>query len=303
MKPHHDLDDALLRRLYRELPDMTPHPDTDAELKAAARRATGAAPGEAPRRRGLAAHWRGITASAAALLLGVGLTLQWRTQEPTALEEAIAVASPPPVATAPAAAAEDLPAPAAAPAARAEAPPSAAPRALAAAPAPVAPPEPAVAAAPPPMPEPVAKAAPAAQAEAMIAAEAREARDAVTGTESVASSTRARRLGGQMAAPAFDYRLSLQSGRFAEALDRLLAPASAAETVDRELLRWQQGRHAPSCAGNLGAQALLCEGLKQRAAGQGPSAEWRARLEASGLVSGNYAYRRALVEAVFGAAE
>lgn len=104
-----------------------------------------------------------------------------------------------------------------------------------------------------------------------------------------------------MATPVDDYRRSLQDGRFAEALERLPAPVTAAERVDRELLLWQQHRQAPGCAGNLEAQALLCEALRQRAAGQAASSEWQARIEASGLVSGPFRYRRTLVQAVFGA--
>ncbi|MES2918556.1 MAG: hypothetical protein V4729_08045 [Pseudomonadota bacterium] len=152
----------------------------------------------------------------------------------------------------------------------------------------------------PPLPAPAARAAaPALKAESAVADHAREARAADAGAD--AAPPPARRLERSKAAPADDYRLALQDGRFAEALERLPAPVTAAERVDRELLLWQQHRQAPGCTGNLEAQALLCEALQQRAAGQAASSAWHDRIESSGLVSGPFRYRRALVQAVFGA--
>lgn len=70
--------------------------------------------------------------------------------------------------------------------------------------------------------------------------------------------------------------------------------------MDRLLLQWWRDGRGPDCGSGPGDQALLCEGLRQRAAGTGPAASWHRALEASGLVSGSYAYRRPLVEAIFG---
>lgn len=140
--------------------------------------------------------------------------------------------------------------------------------------------------------------APARKAEAGITDHAREAL-----AHADAAPSRARRAEAATAAPVDDYRQALGDGRFAEALQRLPAPATAAERMDRELLLWQQLRQPPRCAGDLGTEALLCAGLQRQAAGQEPAPDWRASLEASGLVSGPQAYRRALIDAVFGPRE
>lgn len=84
-----DLHDPTLHRLYRELPQELPAPGTDARLKAAARRAVAAGP-RAPGRPFLAAHWRALGASAAAVTLAVALTAQWRAGEPGRLDAALA---------------------------------------------------------------------------------------------------------------------------------------------------------------------------------------------------------------------
>lgn len=97
----------------------------------------------------------------------------------------------------------------------------------------------------------------------------------------------------------------LVARRYAEALDVLAHPATPDQIVDRDLLlQWLQPGHTPACAtaSGLGWLALLCDGLRKRAAGQPVTASWRAELEASGLVSGSNAYRRELVDKVFGAA-
>jgi hypothetical protein len=91
-KPEHDSEDARISALYRQLPDEQPHADTDAQIRAAARRAVGAGPGK-PRLQRLSR----LTATAAALLLGVGLTLQWRLHEPEQLRE-LAMSMPKPAA-------------------------------------------------------------------------------------------------------------------------------------------------------------------------------------------------------------
>jgi hypothetical protein len=106
-----------------------------------------------------------------------------------------------------------------------------------------------------------------------------------------------------VAAPApADYRTALAGGHFSEALAQLASPATPAESMDRQLLLWALERQAPTCGQAPGREATLCDGLRQLAAGTAPSPAWRRGLEASGLVSGDYAYRRALVSAVFGPA-
>lgn len=372
MSPRDDLpgddipQDPTISRLYRELPDLAPSPDTDARLLAAARRAVGAG----PRRGFVAAHWRGLGSAAAALLLGVGLTVQWRTQAPAQMEEALA--------TAPAAA------------------PTAAPgedsidALFADAPAPAAPP-PAVAAqsgveadagageslarADTAVPAPARKLKPAdalaqaeAQAQKQELARAREQTSARMSGEDQARElelaqrqeariapataalpeTMADRVASAPVAPAApppplagnvagsagaagamapaaaakapavprarqeraepgvaDYPQLLAAGRYAEARQALATPATPDQIVDRDLLlQWLQPRHSPACATatGLGQLALLCEGLRRHAAGLPATASWRAELEASGLVSGRYAYRRDLVDKLFGAA-
>lgn len=92
---------------------------------------------------------------------------------------------------------------------------------------------------------------------------------------------------------------------YAEALEALANPDTPDQIVDRDLLlQFLQPGHTPACAtaSGLGWLALLCDGLRKRAAGQPTTASWRAELEASGLVSGSNAYRRDLVDKVFGAA-
>lgn len=86
-RPDDDLHDPLLSRLYRELPEEQPGAATDAAIRAAARQAVGAGPGSGRRR--LSATSR-ITATAAALLLGVALTVQWQREDPERLREALA---------------------------------------------------------------------------------------------------------------------------------------------------------------------------------------------------------------------
>lgn len=385
--------DPTVSRLYRELPDVAPSADTDALIRAAARRAVHAGP--VPRRGFVTTHWRGLGSAAAALLLGVALTVQWRTQDPARLDEALATApaaapaskkaadasidalfaddatpgnaTAAPEATAPAttvasrgalrpgaattaptgaatsraanaagetaaaatakkmetiagAGAPMPPAPAAeaatpAPAAQQQMPAptlaDAAPPAptLAqdrvappAAPAPV-PMEKHVAGAPPtPLPPPAASAANSARPEQSAREEDR--------TEPAEARRAARASADRLAAPAAvapapDYRRALAAGRYADALDLLAAPATADARMDRELLRqWLQPGTPPACARlpATDASALLCEGLLRRAAGDAPTPAWRARIEAAGLSSGDHAYRRGLVEKLFGPA-
>lgn len=120
-----DLNDKVVSRLYRQLPDESPSADTDALIRAAARREVGAG----PRRRLL--RLQKLLATAASLVLGVALVVQWQDREPEKLAEVLATApvalsddtaSPP--ASAPAPALEEPALAAAKPAAHSAATPS-----------------------------------------------------------------------------------------------------------------------------------------------------------------------------------
>lgn len=396
MNPRDDLpgddvpQDATLSRLYRELPDEAPAPETDAAILAAARRAVGAG----PRRHGfVAAHWRGVGSAAAALLLGVALTVQWRTQEAGRLDETLATAPAP--AAAPATAPDDrlevpegkapaeygaapaprpLAKPAApardtgpataggkseagkaltmrglpAPAARAEAGSDAAGGGTAGASpdagtasasasladAPAAPPPVALAAEASARPGPQAQQKADAQALDAALAERKEARagsspaaagslaappvaptappapagalaDRLEAPRARIAVPAAKALAGATAEAAglpLHARL-MAAGRYHEALAALAAPATPDAVVDRDLLeQWLAPGRAPACATTpgLGPLALLCDGLRARAAGQPAAPGWRERLDASGLASGGHAYRRDLVDKLFG---
>lgn len=91
-----ELHDRAISALYRQLPDETPALDTDALIRAAARRAVGAA----PQKKLFTARVQGLLATAASLVLGIALIAQWRS-EPEQLQEVLATA---PQASAPAAA-------------------------------------------------------------------------------------------------------------------------------------------------------------------------------------------------------
>lgn len=336
-RPDDDLRDPLLSRLYRELPDVTPAPGTDARLRAAARRAVAAGPRRAGA--GFAGHhWRGLAASAAALMLGVALTVHWHTQDTVRLEEVLASAPVTPPAgraeTPETAAADIVAAPPPAVAARAAqdrtaAPgPSAgnAPTAAAAAAKPAAPAAPVAAA--PPAPAEVGEAA-APEMDALAAADARatasvamehERAGATAKAEALRETRRERqalslRALPQAAAPAAqaapapvaDYRALMAAGRFDEALATLPEPDAAEADVttllDRDLLRqWQAPGRMPACArvdaAALGTQAPLCTALRALAAGH--AAGNPALLPgADGLSGGSLAYRRALLDALF----
>ncbi|HEX6590571.1 MAG TPA: hypothetical protein VF050_01060 [Moraxellaceae bacterium] len=81
-----DLHDEVVSRLYRQLPDESPAADTDALIRAAARREVGAG----PRRR--LVRLQKMLATAASLVLGVALVVQWRHHEPEKLAEVLATA-------------------------------------------------------------------------------------------------------------------------------------------------------------------------------------------------------------------
>lgn len=330
----HDLHDPLLRRLYRELPDEAPSADTDARVRAAARRAVGAG----PRRRGtfFGARWETLGASAAALMLGVALTVQWRVQEPEQLEEAITVA---PAAGARSPASRTSASPAKSAAASDDARPAAADDAMTAdrptMKAKAVPAEPMQEAAPP------ATAAPAPRREAFAKEESGSLPEADSAREAKSVAPAAREEGGEVAiAPVAGMAagsLSANAGRnaLAEREDRAPAAAPAAPAaapdlaeyreamvrgdfnaaltalpvvattpvmlVDRDLLRqWQAPGSVPTCTRMtrswLGAQALLCDILREFTARQALPADWRTRLDAAGLNRGEFAYRRLLLE-------
>lgn len=283
-----DLRDPLLSRLYRELPDVTPAPGTDARLRAAARRAVAAG----PRREGArfaGHHWGGLAASAAALMLGVALTVHWHTQDTARLEEALATAPvTPPAGRAemPETAASDVAtAPPPAVAARAAQDRTAAPRppagnaakAAAAAAKPAAPAAPVASAAPAPAEvgeaaAPEMDALAAADERAAASAEMEHERAGATAKAEARSEKRRERQALSLRAfpkaaapapvqaapapapaPAEDYRALMAAGRFDEALVALPEPGEAEADVttllDRDLLRqWQAPGTTPACA-------------------------------------------------------
>ncbi|HEX4869540.1 MAG TPA: hypothetical protein VFV15_02290 [Moraxellaceae bacterium] len=340
-----DLHDPALRRLYRALPPELPSPDTDARLKAAARRAVAAGP-RAAGRPFLAAHWRAMAASAAALVMGVALTVQWQGSGRGRLDEALATLPPAP-APAPATSAADsgtgaagtAAPPAAAPARREpasrltganggdsiEALEDALPEAAGDA-------ARATTNAAPPVATPAAEAE--ARAERELASDSAVTAEAKAVQQDSLARQRARKMerlaeaapapaapppaASAPAAPApqlalrgldaadaaaADYRERLRAGDLAGALAALVTPATPAQQVDRDLLLAAQApQRQPDCArqarSTLGAQAALCDALQSRAV-QGPLAPAaQAALQASGLLDGEFAYRRELAARV-----
>lgn len=90
-----DLHDAKISELYRQLPDEQPSENTDALIRATARRAVGAG----PQKKHLSFNLKQLTATAAVLVLSVGLVVQWQSHEPEKLQEALSskpAASAPP---------------------------------------------------------------------------------------------------------------------------------------------------------------------------------------------------------------
>jgi hypothetical protein len=85
-----DLHDARISALYRELPKAEPDAATDELIRAEARRAVQAG----PRRLGLSFAARRLFATAAMLLLGVGLVLHLQVREPQVLQQAITARAP-----------------------------------------------------------------------------------------------------------------------------------------------------------------------------------------------------------------
>ncbi|MCL2346358.1 MAG: hypothetical protein FWC58_10975 [Desulfobulbus sp.] len=291
-----ELHDAQLSALYRQLPQAEPAADLDAAIRAAARRAVHAGPGN----RNIAAARQqrhlGWFATAAVALLCVGLVVQMERQSPEPLPAAMtpAPAAKPQPANELAAAA---PAPAEAPA-RTTVPaekksansnqPAEAARARARADAfdkygqeapagnlaqadsdrmmaPVPPPTPAAApapiiAAPEPAPAAVAVAKPAPQSRAIIAPKAEE-----------------------------------------RAIHADSASETAARRLDRDIERQLQTPAAPPACANHdnGDQQPLCDLLILHAAGQPLPTDWQQRLDAAGLWQGDFAYRRVLLERLF----
>lgn len=83
---HDDLHDAELSRLYRELPAEAPEPAMDERIRAEARRAVAAG----PRR-----WWRPLPmtglATAATVILAIGMVRYWQAEQPTELARAVNV--------------------------------------------------------------------------------------------------------------------------------------------------------------------------------------------------------------------
>ena len=83
------LNDDRISTLYRQLPDAEPSAATDALVRAAARRAVNAG----PRKTVFTAHTQRLLATAATLVLGVSLLVQWQS-EPENLQDVLATAPP-----------------------------------------------------------------------------------------------------------------------------------------------------------------------------------------------------------------
>lgn len=89
-KLNDDLHDEKISTLYRQLPDEQPSGDTDALLRAAARRAVTAG----PRKTVFNANTQRLLATAATLVLGIALLVQWQG-DPEQLHEVLATAPAP----------------------------------------------------------------------------------------------------------------------------------------------------------------------------------------------------------------
>lgn len=93
-----DLHDPDIRALYRKLPAETPREASDDAIRAAARRAVAAG----PQKSSWSATRKSALATAAMLVLGVGLVLQMQTQSPEKLREVVSSSPAAPAAEAPA---------------------------------------------------------------------------------------------------------------------------------------------------------------------------------------------------------
>lgn len=311
-----DIDDPKISALYRQLPDEAPAPDTDALIKAAARRAVG----DGPRRRFSMPALSRLTATAAALLLGISLTLHWQLHEPRDFRETTAMApatSEDVVVQAEAGAGRELAQKPRAPAKAAEK--RKVQEAFAAEP---------VAPAPPPAEEPASAlmkpAAPPASAdvaaEALQDAETRRAEadraaaeremfsaDALTTRPQLQSpAPMARKKQSEYAASAAaaapDYRELMVQGAYDAALAAAQRVESPTAQVDRDLLgRLLGNTAAPACArlpvATLGQDRLLCDLLLQASQARPLPADWLTRLREAGLITGEKSYRRHAVEA------
>lgn len=308
--------DARISALYRDLPEIQPSADTDALIQAAARRAVKATP-VTPRRL-FSSMLPRLTATAALLILGVGLVVQWQ-QQPQDLARALDIA-PAPVASP---GSEEFPSPpenlpsvatAPPPAPKADTPPPRRKRnsetapALADAGSPAPAPkmmreqENAVAveafAAPPPPSdlasheslrrESLAERSDAATRSSFDAAPAMMARKAVT------------------ARPPPSYQRAMQSGDWASAWQQLeYTESDPQQALDHDLLSQLLGnRAAPRCQQHQAdldaAGRLLCDTLLARATGHPLPPGRRQALEESNAATGARAYRlpalRALLE-------
>lgn len=320
-----DIDDPKITALYRQLQDEAPAPDTDALIKAAARRAVG----NGPRRHFSMPALSRLTATAAALLLGISLTLHWQLREPREFREATAMAPSPQTSAVAPAMSDDAVVQAEAEARREIAPKPRAPAKAAEkrkvqeafATEPMAP-------APPPAEEPapalMKPAAPPASdnvaAEALQDAETRRAEadraaaeremfsaDALTARPQLQSpATMAREQQSEYAAPAAaaasDYRELMVQGAYDAALAAAQRVDSPTAQVDRDLLgRLLGNTAAPDCSrlpvATLGQDRLLCDLLLQASQATPLPGDWLTRLREAGLITGEKSYRRHAVEA------
>lgn len=108
--PDKDLHDESISTLYRQLPDAQPSTEIDDLIRASARRAVKSG----PQKKHLSFGLKQFTATAAVLVLSVGLIVQWQVHEPEKLADALSSKLPvetTPTATIPAAATPAAPAP------------------------------------------------------------------------------------------------------------------------------------------------------------------------------------------------
>ncbi len=333
MNDDKDLHNEKISALYRQLPDEAPSSDTDALIRATARRAVSARP-----KTGIfTGRIQALLATAATMVLGVALLAQWQ-REPEKLQDMMATAPSP--STAPAAArVQETPAtlPSTPELARPETvvtlekqktraalnaekpskPASAAPATSSAG---------AVAAAPAPVPAqegmevPNAFAREAEENSVVADSVARaEARNAPTRQQTIAraqaddaakkkaAAAPALRLAAKHegmarddADPAWNaYQQAMQAGDWLQAEIAMGAARSdepPQQQTDRQLLAQLQKKPRPhACTGLPSREELLCRIITLHAAGTPLPADALVQLESSGAISGTLSYRRPAV--------
>lgn len=317
-----DLHDETISGLYRQLPDEQPLEATDALIRASARRAVNAGPQKKHPSFGL----RNFTATAAVLMLSVGLLVQWQRHEPEKLQEALGSKPAAPVMPVAAvkATAEEKPAKTGTPKAAQE---HKTPASHTTAP---------VITTPPPAPPAIAAStaeagtgnevavvtqdmpgyaarerAASAAMEKSVRREKPAARTALAQDAAASGLMQERKREASVTtttAPLMlstDYRITMSHGDYAQALAMLQnlagADTDAAIIVDRDILRMLQGiKETPACARlpeeKAGQEKPLCDLLGQRIK-EGVTVTRPETLSA--FFAKEKAYRRRALEALF----